>query len=330
MMGKWLSGLETTLSALGANGQALLAASILALIIVVALLRADRTLANVVLVLAALFALGLGLTMATMPLLRPAPASAPLAADARTNGADPLLACLDGMAGDLVEMVCERALFASPGTTAAAVSYVARQLARLEAVRGTPEAQSADIQVVRRTLEADRFGLVARVMVTRDNCTAMKCSAFALLTNSSNVARNIQDEAYQERIARYAPTWNGPALASAPAMPSVPGMLAAPAAQHAPPDPARPPSNATGIDFPSASSIPPVSIMTGDPDKAPAGGETDARAQTSRPAAAPQKKQASPAPSPAPAKRAAAPQPRAAAAPTQIAPATPTSEPDDN
>src|SRR5215813_12141738 len=38
------------------------------------------------------------------------------------------LACLDGAAGEAVETACEKALFAGPETTAAAVSYVAAQL----------------------------------------------------------------------------------------------------------------------------------------------------------------------------------------------------------
>src|SRR5262245_4732922 len=38
------------------------------------------------------------------------------------------LACLDGTAGETVEAACERALFATPEATAAAVSYVAAQV----------------------------------------------------------------------------------------------------------------------------------------------------------------------------------------------------------
>ena len=39
------------------------------------------------------------------------------------------LACLDASAGDTVEASCEKALFATPESTASAVSYVAAQLA---------------------------------------------------------------------------------------------------------------------------------------------------------------------------------------------------------
>src|SRR5215470_12971172 len=43
------------------------------------------------------------------------------------------LACLDAIAGEAVEDSCEKALFASPEATAAAVSYVSAQLSLLAA-----------------------------------------------------------------------------------------------------------------------------------------------------------------------------------------------------
>src|SRR6266403_574258 len=43
------------------------------------------------------------------------------------------LGCLDAIAGETVEAACEKALFASPEATAAAVSYVAAQLSLLAA-----------------------------------------------------------------------------------------------------------------------------------------------------------------------------------------------------
>jgi hypothetical protein len=45
------------------------------------------------------------------------------------------LGCLDAIAGEAVEGACERALFASPEATAAAVSYVAAQLSLLASAR---------------------------------------------------------------------------------------------------------------------------------------------------------------------------------------------------
>ena len=54
------------------------------------------------------------------------------------------LACLDAMAGDAVESSCEKALFATPEATAAAVSYVGAQLSLLAA--GSAQAQRLDAE----------------------------------------------------------------------------------------------------------------------------------------------------------------------------------------
>src|SRR5713226_7195404 len=45
------------------------------------------------------------------------------------------LACLDALAGETVEDACEKAIFANPEATAAAVSYVAAQLSLLVSTR---------------------------------------------------------------------------------------------------------------------------------------------------------------------------------------------------
>src|SRR5262249_5846390 len=81
--------------------------------------------------------------------------------------------------GEMVTEACEKSLFASPEATAAAVSFVAAQLALLAASRehGRGE-ESAGIVNLRWALEADRFGIVAHVLATRDGCTARQCGAF--------------------------------------------------------------------------------------------------------------------------------------------------------
>jgi len=83
------------------------------------------------------------------------------------------LACLAGPIGEMVEEACEGTLFATPETTAAAVSYVAAQLslladARDRARRGGANYGSA-LTNLRRMIEADRFGIVAHVLATRSN-----------------------------------------------------------------------------------------------------------------------------------------------------------------
>ncbi|MFL6796941.1 MAG: hypothetical protein ACJ8F3_05965 [Xanthobacteraceae bacterium] len=197
------------------------------------------------------------------------------------------LACLDAIAGDAVEQACERALFASPDTSAAAIAYVAAQLALLaqdheHADRGT----SSAIAPLRRALEADRYGLVAHVLAGRYGCTAERCSAYLLLEDSTKIRTNLTERAFEERIRIHIARWSSsPTRASAAAEPVLtPGKAEGPSSGG---------KIASDPNYlPSSSSIPPVSIMSVEPhaptaEAAASTARKPANAASSRPAAAP-------------------------------------------
>jgi hypothetical protein len=204
------------------------------------------------------------------------------------------LACLDANAGDAVVRACERALFWTPEAAAAAVSYVAAQLdlfSDLSALvrRGDAGAESM-LAALRRSIEADRFGLVAHVLATRDGCTVEQCPATALMRDAKRVNDNLAQRAYELYVARYAAAW--PVASPRPVaqgMPSVAPGLPPSASAFA----ARPPG--PDVFFPSAASIPPVNIMTAEPPAEPeTTGSAPARTPTPPPRraapAAPQSK----------------------------------------
>jgi hypothetical protein len=169
------------------------------------------------------------------------------------------LACLDAMAGDVVEDACEKALFASPEAAAAAVSYVAAQLSLLasagdHARRAGP---GSALMQLRHALEADPFGVVAQVLAVRDGCTPAQCGAFALLQDTRRISTNLAERPFEARLKQYAAAWPAPGgrpVASTPP----PAAAPQPTAAAGP----RVPNN---LYFPSASSIPPVNIMTAEP-----------------------------------------------------------------
>jgi hypothetical protein len=190
------------------------------------------------------------------------------------------LACLDAMAGDAVESSCERALFATPEATAAAVSYVGAQLSLLAA--GSAQArlepsQEATLAHLRRAAELDRFGIVAHVLAVRDGCTPAQCGAFAMLHDPSRVRANMAERTYASLVNRHAVAWV-PAADRAVAAHSPAVGPEAPAA--GPVAAAKPPSN---LFFPSSSSIPAVSIMSAEPPAhAPAAARASAPARRQR------------------------------------------------
>jgi hypothetical protein len=177
------------------------------------------------------------------------------------------LACLDGGAGEAVENACEKSVFADPQSAAGAVAYTAARLALLADAyafsRGSEPGILDAFAAARRALELDRYGLAAHVLATRDGCTAERCAAFVWLRDTAALKANLQAQAFDSYVARYAAAWNKAEpekpvpVASAPATPPA-GMASA----------AEPPAGhpvSSKYDFPSAASIPAVSIMNAEP-----------------------------------------------------------------
>jgi len=187
------------------------------------------------------------------------------------------LACLDAGAGETVENACERQVFATPQSAAAAVAYLAARIALLQdAAALHDKSVTAALAESRRTVELDRFGLAAQVLAARAGCTVEHCAAFALVDDANALKSNMKAQAYEQYVSRYAAAWNAapertpvaaeapPALAAAPAAP-LPATVAAPfaSANEAGTLPLKPVDKKW--DFPSAASIPPVSIMNAEP-----------------------------------------------------------------
>jgi hypothetical protein len=173
------------------------------------------------------------------------------------------LACLDGLAGENVETACEKALFAAPATVATATSYVAARLALLADMiaytkRGGANIDSA-LLPLRHSLETDRFGFVAHALAVRDGCTSDNCKALVLLHDPSHVRANLSGQTLDRYLDHYVTAWSQP-----PEVPVADATSSQSSAMNAP--------GALGqkkvvvdIDFPTAASIPPVSIMNPEP-----------------------------------------------------------------
>jgi hypothetical protein len=191
------------------------------------------------------------------------------------------LACLDATGGENVEAACEKALFAAPAAVAAASSYTAARLALLSDmaahVKGGGNLDSV-LSSLRRALEEDRFGFVAHTLAIRDGCTTSRCEALALLRDPERVRANLSAQTFDRYLDRYLPLWGQPETPVADAAPSSTATLAA-----SQPPPIQAPKKAIlDADFPSAASIPAVSIMNPEPKAAPAKTSADARAASTR------------------------------------------------
>lgn len=281
----------------------LAAAGFLGIIVLITLIRAERSVANGALTVITLVAIG----VAVAATIR-GPAEMAASVEARSpqqmqTAALPALSCIDDMAGETVLAACQKARFGSSESVAAAVSYTSARINQLTALGDVAAANrnmTPELQALRRSVERDRYGLVAYVLLVRDHCTSSNCAAFRSLTNYSQVVANMDERTYDGLITRYAPSWNAPAAPAIPA--AAAGALAALPSSI-------PTGRPTNADFPTAASTPAVSIMNPEPTTpAAASRASSANAtaphSTSAPAAA----------------RKPAPKPHIAA-PVQIAPA---------
>ncbi len=294
----------------------LAAAGFFGIILLITLLRAEKSVANGALTVITLVAIGIAVA-ATIRGFGPegrnasteAPSPQPLIATL------PALSCIDDLAGEAVLTACEKSLFGSAESAAAALSYAAWQITRLTASGDLATANkntTPELQALRRAVERDRYGLMAYVLAVRDHCTPSNCAAFRSLTDNHQIVSNMDERVYDGLVARYAPQWNAPAAPAA----------AGPVAVLAPSTPTGKPTNA---EFPTAASTPPVSIMTPEPGQAttPAAPRPGASAPLAI-APLPSPRPASAAtPAPAAAKKQAASKSSRAPAPVQIAPAAP-------
>lgn len=241
------------------TGLTLAAAVFFAFILFLTLIRAEKSVANGVLAIVTLLAIGVAAAVSLRGFDSDGGRLDSKNRHAPANVAMPALSCIDGLAGELVESACEKALFGMPDAAAAAVSYVASEISRLKSFGDVATANSAmspELEALRRAIERDRYGLVAHVLVARDHCQPSNCPAFQSLTDHSRIAANMEEELYEKLVTRYASSWNGAAATTQAAEPDTP------------PTPAlasEPTGKPTTIDYPTAASIPPVNIMTPEP-----------------------------------------------------------------
>src|ERR1043166_3017792 len=160
---------------------------------------------------------------------------------ARALAPNSVLGCLEPGLSDAVDNACEKELFAGPETVGAATALVAARWSLLGSAREYAKRDpgyDARVDGLRRTLQADRYGFLAQVLSPREGCPGSRCEGLERLSDPTRVRANLAERTFESLVARNAMAWANrthPPVAAAP----VPGA---------------------NVNFPSAASIPPVSI----------------------------------------------------------------------
>jgi hypothetical protein len=167
------------------------------------------------------------------------------------------LGCLDTGADGAIGTACQKAIFASPEATAAAVSYAAARFALLsDSLKygriGDPTYEVSIISAT-RAIERDPFGLYAHVLADRLGCTPDRCPAFAWLGEVEHLKAHLAARTFESLVEQYAASW---------VRASEHQVTSTPLTQRVP--------TRVNIDFPTAASIPPVSIMSPETPAPPA------------------------------------------------------------
>jgi hypothetical protein len=266
----------------------LAAGGFFALILLITLLRAERSVANGALTVITLLAIGIAVA-ATIRGFGPDAAGTArgIQPPQSMTGAHPALSCVDDLAGETVLAACEKVLFGSADAAAAAVSYAAARLTQLTSfgdIATANKTMTPELATLRRSVERDRYGLMAYVLSARNRCQPGQCDAYRSLTDHNQIAANMDERIYEGLILRYSGSWNAPAAGAAAAL-----------------SPSLPTGKPTNAEFPSAASTPPVNIMTPEPPLAaaplaprppPAAAKAQTPAPRSSPAPTAAKKQA--------------------------------------
>src|SRR5947199_3598832 len=133
----------------------LAAAGFFGLILLITLVRAEKSVANGALTVITLLSMAIAVA-ATVRVYGPAGQDAPSEARAQAVATAnlPALSCLDDLAGNAVLAGCEKTLFGSPDAAAAAVSYTAARIDRLTALGDAATAEKSltlDMKVLRKS-----------------------------------------------------------------------------------------------------------------------------------------------------------------------------------
>lgn len=177
-------------------------------------------------------------------------------------------ACLDPSIGESIQTACEKEVFASPAVVASEINYVRSQFHVLSDLKAQPVQSEAITNVtssLRRSLEADRFGLFAYVLMTQDGCTAQQCKPLTLLSYPNHIKLNLLADTFDQYVASHRKAWSQAVEVSSAQLPTEQQR-----------------KKEGGLNFPSAASIPPVHIMTPDPAPTKFGPSSSVKSKTQR------------------------------------------------
>jgi hypothetical protein len=128
----------------------------------------------------------------------------------QSNQPGSVLGCLHVAATSTLDEACELAIFAEPQRVASAVGITADHIAllydaTLYAVR--EPAFLERFEGLRRSLEADPYGLVAHVFAKDHKCIPDSCTRYRILKETDKVKANLAAQKFEALLAKHKQSW---------------------------------------------------------------------------------------------------------------------------
>lgn len=147
---------------------------------------------------------------------------------AQGNQPGSVLGCLNAAVVPVLDEACEKTIFAEPQRVASAIDVTADRIALLYDATAYAAREPAFLDRfdhLRKSLEADPFGLVAHVLATEHKCIPDSCTRFRILKETDKVKANLTSRKFDGLLAKYKEGWvavrPGLNISEMPAMPPV-------------------------------------------------------------------------------------------------------------
>lgn len=127
----------------------------------------------------------------------------------QANQPGSVLGCLNPALPTLDE-ACEKTIFAEPQRVASAIGVTADRIALLYDATAFAAREPAFLDRfdhLRRSLEADPYGLVAHILATEHKCIPDSCPRFRILKDVDKVKANLTARKFDGLLAKYKETW---------------------------------------------------------------------------------------------------------------------------
>lgn len=120
------------------------------------------------------------------------------------------LACLNVAAAPALDEACERTIFAEPQRITAAISFTADRIALLNdatAFAAREPAFAERFEPLRKSLEADPYGIVAHVLASEHKCIPDSCARLRIFRDSDRIKDNLSKRTFDELLVKHRQSW---------------------------------------------------------------------------------------------------------------------------